>query len=75
MIKKEFPNIDGLQDPVLGDGNHYIPNVNEGIQIHHVGNHWVTSSIVLVVLYLYMTASSTEIFRILCSVSLLQYTS
>ena len=32
------------QDPVLGDGNHYIPNVNEGIQIHHVGNHWVTSS-------------------------------
>ena len=44
MIKKAFPNIDGLQDPVLGDGNHYIPNVNEGIQIHHVGNHWVTSS-------------------------------
>ena len=22
----------------------FIPNINEGIQIHHVGNHWVTSS-------------------------------
>ena len=36
--------MDGLQDPVLGEGNHFIPNINEGIQIHHVGNHWVTSS-------------------------------
>ena len=45
LIRREFPNIDGLQDPVLGDGNHYIPNVNEGMQIHHInGNHWVTSS-------------------------------
>ena len=35
LIRREFPNIDGLQDPVLGDGNHYIPNVNEGMQIHH----------------------------------------
>ena len=29
---------------MLGEGNHFIPNMNEGIQIHHVGNHWVTSS-------------------------------
>ena len=29
---------------MLGEGNHFIPNINEGIQIHHVGNHWVTSS-------------------------------
>ena len=36
--------MDGLQDPVLGEGNHFIPNINQGIQIHHVGNHWVTSS-------------------------------
>ena len=29
---------------MLGEGNHFIPNINEGIRIHHVGNHWVTSS-------------------------------
>ena len=41
-IAKKFVVREG---PCGGDGNHYIASVNEGIQIHHVGKHWVTSSI------------------------------
>ena len=35
LIRRQFPNIDGLQDPVLGEENRFIPNINEGGSRHY----------------------------------------
>ena len=44
LLKEQFPNIDGLQDSLLSQLS-FNPSVNEGIQIHHIGQyHWVTST-------------------------------
>ena len=43
LIQKQFPHLDGLQSPLLSQGDRFLPMV-DGVQIHHIGNHWVTSS-------------------------------
>lgn len=42
LIKKQFPHVDGLIDPVLVSNN-VIPCLptQEAIQIHHIPGHWV----------------------------------
>ena len=44
LLKKEFPFLDGLQSSLLSQNNGFIPVCFEAIQIHHVHNHWVTST-------------------------------
>ena len=44
LIKKKFPRVGGLQDPVLSQSS-YDRCTSEGIQIHHTGKaHWITLS-------------------------------
>ena len=44
LIKKKFPLVGGLQDPVLSQSS-FDRCTSEGIQIHHTGKaHWITSS-------------------------------
>ena len=44
LIQKQFPHLDGLQSPLLSQGDQFLAMVDEGVQIHHIGNHRVTSS-------------------------------
>ena len=44
LIQKQFPHLDELQSPLLSQGDQFLPMVDEGAQIHHVGNHWETST-------------------------------
>ena len=44
LIQKQFPHLDGLQSPLLSQGDQFLAMVDEGVQIHHIGNHWVTST-------------------------------
>ena len=44
LIQKQFPHLDGLQSPLLSQGDRFLAMVDEGVQIHHIGNHWVTST-------------------------------
>ena len=43
LLKKEFPFIDGLQDPAV-KGSLVIPATSEFVQIINVGKHWVCIS-------------------------------
>ena len=44
LIKNQFPQVGGLQDPVLSQTS-FECCPGEGVQIHHTGNtHWITSS-------------------------------
>ena len=43
LLKKEFPFIDGLQDPAV-KGSLVIPATSEFVQIIDVGKHWVCIS-------------------------------
>ena len=44
LLRKQFPDVDGLQSPLLSQNNRFFQIANEGVQIHHISsNHWVTS--------------------------------
>ena len=54
LIREEFSNLDGLQNPLLSqsDGGFVPIIIGEGVQICYIHNHWVTSSSIYhVVLY------------------------
>jgi hypothetical protein len=44
LMKIDFPELDGLQSVLLEKTQGFAPVQQDAIQIHHVGNHWVTSS-------------------------------
>ena len=44
MIQEEFRDLDGCQNCLLSQGEQFLAMVNEVMQIHHIKNHWVTSS-------------------------------
>ena len=44
LIQKEFPDLDGCQNPLLSQLNQFVPMIKEGVQIHFINSHWVTSS-------------------------------
>ena len=44
MIKEEFPELDGLESPLLNQVDGFTAITNSGVQIHHIKDHWVTSS-------------------------------
>jgi hypothetical protein len=44
ILCEQFPVIGGFQNTLLCQNDGMIPVQNEAIQIHYVGNHWVTSS-------------------------------
>ena len=46
MIKEEFPELDGLETPLLSQVDGFTAITSSGVQIHHVKDHWVTSSCV-----------------------------
>ena len=35
LIQKQFPHLDGLQSPLLSQGDQFLAMVDEGVQIHH----------------------------------------
>ena len=48
VLSKQFPEISGLQSPLLSQTNGFLPvmGCERSIQIHNInGNHWVTSYI------------------------------
>jgi len=45
IVSAEFPLVEGLKDTVLlANGLYDTPLAGEGMQVHHLGNHWVLSS-------------------------------
>ena len=44
LIQREFPDLDGFQNPLLSQAVGFTPIIGEGVQIHYICNHWVTSS-------------------------------
>ena len=45
LVAEEFPLLYGLRDTVLlANGLYDTPVAGEGMQVHHLGNHWVLSS-------------------------------
>ena len=44
MMKEEFPELDGLESPLLNQVDGFTAITNSGVQIHHIKDHWVTSS-------------------------------
>ena len=45
LLRAQFPNINGLQCPLLSENDAFDAQPHEALQIHFVaGNHWVASS-------------------------------
>ena len=45
LLRAQFPNINGLQCPLLSENDAFDTQPHEALQIHFVaGNHWVASS-------------------------------
>ena len=45
LLRAQFPNIIGLQCPLLSENDAFDAQLHEALQIHFVvGNHWVASS-------------------------------
>ena len=44
VLRQQFPNIHGLQDPLLAEKNRFDCVQGDAVQVHHTGSfHWVTS--------------------------------
>ena len=46
MIKEEFPELDGLETPLLSQVDGFTAITSSGVQIHYLKDHWVMSSCV-----------------------------
>ena len=46
LIQEEFPELKGLESPLLSQVDGFVPVINSGVQIHDLKDHWVTSSCV-----------------------------
>ena len=46
MIKEEFPELDGLETPLLSQVDGFTAITSSGVQTHYLKDHWVTSSCV-----------------------------
>ena len=43
MMQEKFPNLEGLQSPLLSQVDGFTAMINSGVQIHHLKDHWVAS--------------------------------
>ena len=48
MIKEEFPELDGLEIPLLSQVDGFTAITSSGVQTHHLKDHWVTSSVLTI---------------------------
>ena len=66
LIQKQFLHLDGLRSSLLSQGDQFLAMVDEGVQIHHIGNHCVTSTSICGKTTVYDSYYSYELSTPLC---------